>query len=96
MNKTLKALLKGYVKFRVRADDTETFFWTYNAAHALAHKSRWATASFDGWLLWKLGWRGFYVRVKVGRNPNIVINPSLNIGGGMNADRWSGDMDAEL
>lgn len=58
MNKSIEALLRGYIYFRVNGQG----FWTYNAANAVTEAAR-GDVSFVGLHVWK-GWRGFYYRRK--------------------------------
>ena len=60
MNKTLEALLRGYVVFKVNGNR----FWTYNAARAervrLCDETR-GEVVFYGWSVWRR-WQCFYYR----------------------------------
>ena len=59
MNKTLEALLRGYLFFKVN----ERFFLTYKSAKA-ERVATTGAVEFIGWHIFK-GWRCFYKRVVV-------------------------------
>ena len=63
MNKTLEALLRGYVLFDVNGQR----FYRYNTA-LTQRKSIIGDVEFKGWHLFK-GWRVFYLRVTTKAKP---------------------------
>ncbi len=77
MNKTLKAFLMGYVKFKVKTAHTEKIFSTYNEANEycqdLIDADVWPTICFEGFNIWKGKWLGFYTR-SVTRAVNFKTN----------------------
>lgn len=63
MNKTLEALLRGYVLFDVNGQR----FYRYNTALA-QRKATTGDVEFKGWHLFK-GWRFFFIRSSVKAKP---------------------------
>lgn len=72
VNKSLKALIYGYVLFRVNGK----YYFTYNAALSARKAIAEGPLLFDGWNIWKspffIGWIGFFERMPL----ITVYNPS--------------------
>ena len=63
MNKTLEAMLRGYLFFRVN----DEYFMTYTPAQRYRTTIETGELSFEGYHIWKR-WRGFYYRLD---NPRV-------------------------
>jgi hypothetical protein len=73
MNKTLEAMLRGYIFFRVN----DKYFTTYTPAQRYRTTIETGELSFEGYHIVK-GWRGFYYRT-IGR-VDMHRAPILTIG----------------
>ena len=63
MNKTLEAMLRGYLFFRVN----DKYFMTYTPAQRYRTTIETGKLSFEGYHIWKK-WQGFFYRIE---NPVI-------------------------
>ena len=63
MNKTLEAMLRGYLFFRVN----DKYFMTYTPAQKYRTTIETGELSFEGYHIWKK-WQGFFYRLE---NPVI-------------------------
>ena len=63
MNKTLEAMLRGYIFFRVN----DKYFMTYAPAQRYRTTITKGLIKFEGYHIWK-GWTGFFYR---------IINPDM-------------------
>ena len=59
MNKTLEAMLRGYLFFRVN----DKYFMTYSPAQRYRTTIETGKLSFEGYHIWKR-WQGFYYRIE--------------------------------
>jgi len=57
MNKTLEAILRGYIRFRVN----DQYFLTYTPAQTFRKTITHGPIAFEGYHIFK-GWQGFYYR----------------------------------
>ena len=67
MNKTLEAMLRGYLFFRVN----DKYFVTYTPAREYRKSIETGELSFEGYHIWKR-WQGFFYRIE---NPDMKKYP---------------------
>ena len=67
MNKTLEAILRGYLFFRVN----DKYFATYTPAQRYRTTIETGELSFEGYHIWK-GWQCFFYRIE---NPDMKKVP---------------------
>jgi hypothetical protein len=67
MNKTLEAMLRGYLFFRVN----DKYFMTYTPAQRYRTTIETGDLSFEGYHIWKR-WQGFFYRTEC----NITVKRS--------------------
>jgi hypothetical protein len=86
MNKSVKALLHGYLFFYVHGTNDRRLFIRYNSANVYTKSLVNETANFLGWNVWHWlrdsitlgrygqgGWRSFIIRI-CNPNPTIVYD----------------------
>jgi len=69
MNKTLEAIVRGYLFFRVN----DKYFATYTPAQRYRTTIETGELSFEGYHIWKR-WQGFYYRTECNNVCEIVQN----------------------
>jgi hypothetical protein len=65
MNKTLEAIVRGYLFFRVN----DRYFLTYTPAQRYRTTITKGLIAFEGYHIWK-GWTGFFYR---------IVNPDMRV-----------------